>query len=278
MSPPCKSGSRHGPYHTVPAHHPSTNNTDKAPKIQRSSCTPRWYCERWFWILCSIHWTRFISITNDSIKSHGYHIQTARVRRTTSGCSIFWTQVKLEDAPQVLKIPKSECPDIWVRLPRHKWPKSWSTMEDPVVPIQRNQKSHLLAGLLLERQFGKILLQHVWDKVSNWECSFVHRDKRLLLSVYVHDIKLAGKNPNIDPMWKILNKEVDLGVYLGCTQRPCEISKDIAYNYRTMLESRISAGAAEKLPCSEKTSNFFVVLWYGMSCQEMCGTMLWVGK
>ena len=37
------------------------------------------------------------------------------------------------------------------------------------------------------------------------------------------DIKLAGKKQNLDPMWKILNKEVDLGeptsfldhVYLG---------------------------------------------------------------
>ena len=55
---------------------------DKAPKIQRSSCTPRRHCERWFWILCSIHWTRIISFTNDGSTGHGYHIQTARVRRT----------------------------------------------------------------------------------------------------------------------------------------------------------------------------------------------------
>ena len=25
------------------------------------------------------------------------------------------TQVKKEDAPNILKIPKSECPDIWIR-------------------------------------------------------------------------------------------------------------------------------------------------------------------
>ena len=31
-----------------------------------------------------------------------------------------YTQVKMEDAPKLLKIPKSECPDIWMRLPRHK--------------------------------------------------------------------------------------------------------------------------------------------------------------
>ena len=93
-------------------------------------------------------------------------------------------------------------------------------------------------------------MQHGWEKVSNWECLFVHRQKGLFLSVYVDAIKLAGKKQNIDPMWKVLNKEVDLEeptsfldhVYLGCTQRQCEISKDIVDNYKAMFESRISAG------------------------------------
>ena len=68
--------------------------------------------------------------------------------------------------------------------------------------------------------------------------------------------KLAGKKLNLDPMWKLLNKEVDMEeptsfldhVYLGRTQRQCQISKDIVDNYRTMFESRISAGGVEKLP------------------------------
>ena len=172
------------------------------------------------------------------------------------------TQVKMEDASQILKIPESECPDIWTRLPRHKWPKSWSSMEDPVVPLERNLYGHPLARLLWEREFEKIQLQHGWEKVSNWECLFVHREKGLFLSVYEDDIKLAGKKPNIDPMWKVLNKEVDLGEptsfldheNLGHTQRQCEISKDIVDNYRTMFETRISAGGTEKLPCSENLS------------------------
>ena len=70
----------------------------------------------------------------------------------------------MEDAPKLLKIPNSECPDIWIRLPRHKWPKSWSSIEDPVVPLERNLFSHPLAGLLWERQFEKILLQYGWEK------------------------------------------------------------------------------------------------------------------
>ena len=56
------------------------------------------------------------------------------------------TQVKMEDdAPKLLKIPKSECPDVWIRLPKHNWPKSWSSMEDPAVPFERNLYGHPLA-------------------------------------------------------------------------------------------------------------------------------------
>ena len=70
-----------------------------------------------------------------------------------------YTKVKMEDAPSLLKILKSECPDIWIRLPKHKWPKSWSSMEDPVVPLERNLYGHPLAGLLWERQLEKFLLK-----------------------------------------------------------------------------------------------------------------------
>ena len=105
-----------------------------------------------------------------------------------------YTRVKMEDATIIVKKePKSECPGIWIRLPKHKWPKSWSSMEDPVVPLGRNLYGHALEGLLWERQFEKVLLKYGWEKVQNWECSFVNREKGLFLSVYVDDMKLAGK-------------------------------------------------------------------------------------
>ena len=74
----------------------------------------------------------------------------------------------------------------------------------------------------------------MWDDIKNW----------------------LGKKQNLDPMWKVLNKEVDLGeptsfldhVYLGCTQRQCEVSKDIVDNYRTMFRIANFCGGLEKLP------------------------------
>ena len=133
-----------------------------------------------------------------------------------------YTQVKMEDAPTLPKIPSSECRDVWIRLPQHT---SWSSMEDQVVLLKRNLFGHPLAGLLWERQFEKVL--------SERGC-----EKGLFLSVYVDDIKLAGKNENIDPLWKVLMKQVALGeptsflhhVYRRCTQRECETSKNIVDN------------------------------------------------
>ena len=77
--------------------------------------------------------------------------------------------------------------------------------------------------------------------------------KRTILVCVCGREKMAGKKQNINPTWKILMKDVDLGeptsfldhVYLGCTQRECQISKDIVDNYRNMFESRISAGVKE---------------------------------
>ena len=58
--------------------------------------------------------------------------------------------------------------------------------------------------------------------------------KGLFFCVYADDIKLVGKKKNIDPMWKLLMKQVDFGeptsfldhVYLGCTQRQCKIRNE----------------------------------------------------
>ena len=134
-------------------------------------------------------------------------------------------------------------------------------MEDPVVPLVRNLYGHPLAGLFWERELDKILLEHDWEKVPYWEYLFAHREKGLFLSMYVDDFKnWLERNKNIDPMWNVLYKQVDLGeptsfldhVYLGCTQGQCETSKDIVHNDRTMFESRMFAGATEKLPSSEK--------------------------
>ena len=129
-------------------------------------------------------------------------------------------------------------------------------MEDPVFLFYRNLHGHPLAGLFWERQFERVLLEHGWEKVPDWECLFVNRD----------DITMAGKQQNIDPMWKVLVKDVDLG------EPTSFLDHDHLGYHRNMFESRISAGASEKLACTGKPgADIF-------SCREMCGAILRAGE
>ena len=59
-----------------------------------------------------------------------------------------YTQVKMEDAHKLLKkIPNRNVQTYGFVYHDTKWPKSWSSMEDPVVPLERNLYGHLLARL-----------------------------------------------------------------------------------------------------------------------------------
>ena len=88
-----------------------------------------------------------------------------------------------KNAPKLLKIPKLECSDIWIRLPRHKWPTSWSSKEDPVVPLGRNLDGHPLAGLSWERQSEKIVRGVSWSEVATVPKRKSHRGLDLDLSL-----------------------------------------------------------------------------------------------
>ena len=96
------------------------------------------------------------------------------------------TQVKMDDASTFLKNPKSENPDFWIRLPKHKWPKSWSSMEDPAFSRKESVRSSSAGQFDTGTRLG------------------------MFLTGNVDDIKLAGKTENTEPTRKIPMKDVFL--------------------------------------------------------------------
>ena len=122
----------------------------------------------------------------------------------------------------------SECPDVWVRLPKTQNGRNYGqASKTQLVPLERN----LYGTTHLQASCGKDnLRKFYWDlngKMYRTGNVFVHRKQGLFLSVYVDDIKMAGRRQNMAPMWKKLLKNVDLEeptsfldhVCLGCTQR-----------------------------------------------------------
>ena len=113
------------------------------------------------------------------------HLKNAKLEpklQKYKGIVVLRTQVKMEDAQRLLKIRESECPDVWVRLPRHKWPNSWANIEDLLVPLERHSYGHPLAGLSWERLFDKDLLELGWEEVPNLGM-YVRSSKTMVISV-----------------------------------------------------------------------------------------------
>ena len=119
-----------------------------------------------------------------------------------------YTQVKMEDAPKLLKIPRSECPEIWIRLPRRKWPKSRSSIKDAVVLLERNLYGHPLACLLWERYFEKRLLGREKERIGN--VCFSSKTRMTLVGIRGWFLNWTGKQQIMAPTWKELIELVDL--------------------------------------------------------------------
>ena len=76
--------------------------------------------------------------------------------------------------------------------------------------------------------------------------------------MYVDDIKLTGKKQNIDPMWKVLEKKLIwenqrhslITSTWDAFNGSAEQTKILSTIHTNMFESRIYAGATEKLPSS----------------------------
>ena len=66
-----------------------------------------------------------------------------------------YTQVKMSDAPRLLELPETECPTVWIRLPRNCRPKHWDNIDDQMVRLERNPHGHPLVGSLIFRRLGE---------------------------------------------------------------------------------------------------------------------------
>ena len=65
-------------------------------------------------------------------------------------------QVKMIDAPRLLKLPENDDPDISIRMPSQRRPKAWDSIDD-----------HSLAGLLRDRKLRSTSVQSWMGENTN---------------------------------------------------------------------------------------------------------------
>ena len=180
----------------------------------------------------------------------------------------------MEDAHKLLKIPKSE-------VSRHLDSSTTTQMAQIMVQYGRCSRSSWKESVW--SSFGRTFMEKaIWeDPFEAWlgensKLSLCTSWKRIILICVCGSHQIGWKEQNIDPMWKVLNKEVDLEEPtslldhqdLGCTQRQCQISKDIVGNYRTMFKSWISARRTEKLSSPQNLDGLYVMEGHVKKCVE----------
>ena len=134
----------------------------------------------------------------------------SRCAGQASDAASAYAHVKMEDAPILLKLPKSECPDIWVRLPRYKWTKGLQNIGEPVVPLERHLCGHPLAALLCARQFENILLQKWMRESTKLGMSVRPSPTRINLIRIRGRLQNGRERQNLELMWTILMNKIDL--------------------------------------------------------------------
>ena len=111
-----------------------------------------------------------------------------------------YTRVKMKNAPRLVKLPKTECPTIWVRFPGNRWLATWDKINDLVVLLESNMYSHPSGGLLWKRKLEELQLQDNWRTVQRCGCLYFHRKDKRFLSVFGDDIKMVGRRESLAPM------------------------------------------------------------------------------
>ena len=98
----------------------------------------------------------------------------------TGDANSAYTQVKITEAPRLLRLPKEECPEIRIRIPQWQRPECCDNIDDLVVLLERNLYDHPLV-FLGKATLKKCFFSKRWGKVPAWECLYVQKKARIIL-------------------------------------------------------------------------------------------------
>ena len=151
--------------------------------------------------------------------------------------------VKLADVIQAYIQARLTGPPCWVELPSDAWPDGVdvSKYQRPVVRLCKALYGHPDAGAMWEKHCNMQVRPLGFKPIGEeWPSMYYHEALKLLLVVYVDDLKLAGPTENMSKGWSMLRTglriepETDLGQYLGCMLTRGE--SYVSYNMEGLLK------------------------------------------
>ncbi|CAE7705382.1 unnamed protein product [Symbiodinium sp. KB8] len=140
------------------------------------------------------------------------------------GC-LAGNDVQMADAIQAYIQAKLSGTPCWVELPDEAWHPSANRQRyrRPVCRLVKALYGHPDAGTMWEQHCHTAVQKFGFKPLGDeWPSLYFHPDMKLLLVIYVDDLKLAGPKAQLSKGWDMLRRELrleeetPLGLYLGC--------------------------------------------------------------
>ena len=119
----------------------------------------------------------------------------------TSDAISAYTRVTMTEAPRLLRMPKEECPEMWIRIPPRQIPTGGDNIEDQSGTCWKKLMwSPTGRPCLGKKMWRSDFRKRMGGKYQLGECLHVHKKLGFFSLVYVDDIKMVGKEQHNGPM------------------------------------------------------------------------------
>ena len=136
-------------------------------------------------------------------------------------------------------------PKTWVRLPKSWWPASWFSADgepkywDPICPLQRALYRHPKSGAIWEKHLATILEELGWERVAAHPGTWVHKETKALLAVYVDDLLMTAPPPHEKELWKALEARIHFD------EEPSELAKFLGAHHDLSKRGNMTTGKVQ---------------------------------
>ena len=265
----------------------STNRQQKSPLCVIDG---HMSCKRRFWSLRSFYWTGIVCVPDDCRKNHGCYCKITRLSWTSSWCSICLHSGVIGGCSQIAR-------NSWVRMSRRVDTSSKTWMADIMGKHWRSRGSSLTECIRSPTCWLRVAKTTCGGSIETWigkkywignVCLFIEHEGCLCQYLWMTWNWLersriwlpCGRNGWKAWIWT--NPHHFLTMYawdfLSVNANRMTQSSNNARDF--FFESRISAGATEKLPGWQKPHAQYgsVVLRHGGTCSKMRWTILWISE
>ena len=119
--------------------------------------------------------------------------------------------VEGRDVEQAYLQADMEGPPVYITLPEELWTKRMHSMRNPVVRLEKALYGHKHSGVFWQKFCTKQVTEAGFEPLGeSWPCAYFHPVTKMLLIVYVDDMKLAGPSQHMKATWEALGKNFKL--------------------------------------------------------------------